>query len=179
MKSILLAYLLWMVGGFFGLHKFYLGRPFMGLFYFFTGGGFVLGWLYDFFTLPRQVQTANAFAHYHREQPLTALRQELENLKRVLYTRLAGKPGTAPPAWRTMLQDKIQPQFTDKELMLQLLQAAQKHHGRLSVTQGVIDTGAPFADVERVLQQMVQSNYVYIDNDPATGVLVFIFKELF
>ena len=41
MKSILVAYLLWLLGGpFFGLHKFYLRRPFMGRLYCSTCGGF-------------------------------------------------------------------------------------------------------------------------------------------
>ncbi len=179
MKSVLVAYLLWLLGGFFGLHKFYLGRPFMGLLYFFTGGGFVLGWIYDFFTLPRQVQMANVIAQYQSERPLTALRHEVENVKRFLSTLLADQPDTTPSTWRATLKKKVQPRFTDDELMLQLLRAAQKHGGRLSVTQGVIETSASFADVERVLQHMVQSNYVYMDNDPATGVIVFVFKELF
>lgn len=178
MKSILLAYILWLFGGFFGLHKFYLGRPFMGLFYFFTCGGFVLGWLIDFFTLPRQVQMANLFTQYHSVPLLEALRHDIEQVKRSLYNLLAGTPGSTTPAWREALQEKIQPKFTDDALMLQLLRAAQKHGGRLSVTQGVMDTGVPFADVERVLQRMVQTNYVYMDNDPSTGVIVFIFKEL-
>jgi hypothetical protein len=26
---------------------------------------------------------------------------------------------------------------------------------------------------------MVKSNYVYMDNDPATGVIVYVFKEIF
>src|SRR5205807_9932057 len=60
MKSILVAYLLWLLGGpFFGLHKFYLGRPFMGLWFIFTFAGFFLGWFADFFPLPPLVQLAN------------------------------------------------------------------------------------------------------------------------
>jgi hypothetical protein len=73
----------------------------------------------------------------------------------------------------------VKPRFTDDELMLQLLRAAQKYGGRLSVTQGVIETGVLFGEVERVLQSMVKSNYVYMDNDPATGVIVYVFKEIF
>ena len=96
-----------------------------------------------------------------------------------LYTLLKGDSNTAPPAWRVSLQERIKPQLTDDELMLKLLRAAQKHRGCLSVTQGVIETGVPFAEVERVLQHMVKSSYVYMDNDPATGVIVYVFKEIF
>ena len=67
----------------------------------------------------------------------------------------------------------------DDDLMLALLRAAQQHGGRLSVTEGVIETGAPFTVVEQVLRTMVRSGYVYMDNDPITGVVVYVFKEIF
>ena len=63
--------------------------------------------------------------------------------------------------------------------MLGLLRAAHKHGGRLSVTAGVMETGIAFAHIERVLNLMVESNYVYMDNDPATGVIGYVFKEIF
>lgn len=179
MKSILVSYLLWFLGGPLGLYKFYLGRPFMGLFYIFTGGGFFIGWLSDFFTLPRQVQWANLMTHYQQELAGTGLRGEVTSLKRRLATLLASKPNTPSPAWREELKKKVEPRLSDDELMLQLLRAAQKHGGRLSVTQGVIATGVLFGEVERVLKRMLESNYVYMDNDATTGVVVYVFKELF
>lgn len=178
MKSVLLAYLLWFLGPW-GLYKFYLGRPLMGLLYVCTWGGFLIAWIADFFTLPRQVQVANFLLQHQSESPTSALRRELESLKGSLYTLLQGDTNAAPSAWREALQERLKPQRTDDELMLKLLRAAQKHRGRLSVTQGVIETGVPFAEVERVLQHMVKSSYVYMDNDPATGVIVYVFKELF
>ena len=179
MKSILLAYVLWLLGGLLGLHKFYLGRPFMGLFYLCTCGGFFFGWVIDFFTLPRQVQVANLLLQNQRESPGSAIHQELDRLKRQLSTLLDPHATRAPSAWRESLQQTVKPRPSDDELMLGLLRAAQKHGGRLSVTAGVLETGAPFAEVERVLQAMTQSSYVYMDNDPATGVIVYVFKELF
>jgi len=170
---------LWFLGGPLGLYKFYLGRPFMGLLYVFTCGGFFIGWITDFFTLPRQVQVANFFLQYQSESPTSALRHEIEHLKGYLYSLLQGDTGATTPGWRTSLQERIKPQLADDELMLKLLRAAQKHQGRLSVTQGVIETGVPFAEVERVLQHMVKSSYVYMDNDSATGIIVYVFKELF
>jgi len=180
MKSMLVAYLLWLLGGpFLGLHKFYLGRPFMGLLYICTCGGFFLGWIADFFTLPHQVQMANFLLQHQPERPSSAMRRELEHLKHLLYRQLAGDPRAATPVWRESLKAKVKPRVSDDKLMLQLLRAAQKYGGRLSVTQGVIETGVLFGEVERVLQGMVKSNYVYMDNDPATGVIVYVFKEIF
>jgi hypothetical protein len=179
MKSVLLSYLLWLLGGFFGLHKFYLERPLMGLFYCCSGGGFFIGWVIDFFTLPRQVQIANLLLQNRSESPSAALQREFESLKRQLYTLLNHDSTRSSSTWRASLQQMVKPRPADEELMLGLLRAAQKHGGRLSVTAGVLETGMPFAEVERVLKAMTQSGYVYVDNDPTTGVVVYIFKELF
>jgi len=54
-----IAYLLLILGGIFGLHKFYLNRVGWGLAYFFTGGFFLIGCLIDLFTLPSQVRATN------------------------------------------------------------------------------------------------------------------------
>jgi hypothetical protein len=177
MKSLLLAYFLWLVGGFLGLHKFYLGRPMVGVLYLFTGGLFFVGWAVDFFTLPRQVQVANLLRQNQSEGVVASLRREVEWLKRQLYDLLESGTHTSP--WRTTLQQVLKPRRTDDDLMLALLRAAQQHGGRLSVTEGVIETGAPFTEVERVLKTMVRSGYVYVDNDLVTGVVVYVFKEIF
>jgi len=43
MKSVLLAYVLWLFFGLFGIHRFYLDRPCSGLLYLFTAGLFGIG----------------------------------------------------------------------------------------------------------------------------------------
>lgn len=53
------AYVLLIIGGIFGVHKFYLGKWGWGLAYFFTGGFFLIGCLIDLFTLPMQVRLYN------------------------------------------------------------------------------------------------------------------------
>lgn len=45
--------------GVFGVHRFYLGKFITGLIYFFTGGFFLLGVLYDFWTLNDQISEMN------------------------------------------------------------------------------------------------------------------------
>lgn len=77
-KSLLVAYLLWFFLGFFGIHKFYLRQPFMGLFYlilnglgallaavlvgYFFWGLLALLWIIDAFTMPIRVSLMNALA---------------------------------------------------------------------------------------------------------------------
>ncbi|MBD1401534.1 NINE protein [Pelovirga terrestris] len=45
--------------GIFGVHRFYLGKWITGLIWFFTGGLFLIGYLYDFWTLNEQVDEVN------------------------------------------------------------------------------------------------------------------------
>ena len=52
---ILLAYF-----GMFGIHRFYLGKWVTGLIWFCTFGLLTFGWLYDLWTLNRQVSEANS-----------------------------------------------------------------------------------------------------------------------
>ncbi len=61
MKSILVAYLLWFVGGLgiLGLHRFYTGNVVSGLIWFFTGGCFGIGALVDLFLIPGLVISSN------------------------------------------------------------------------------------------------------------------------
>jgi TM2 domain-containing membrane protein YozV len=60
MKSKGIAYLLWFFLGVFGIHKFYLDKIAVGIIYLLTGGLFMIGWIYDLFTLGSQVDVYNA-----------------------------------------------------------------------------------------------------------------------
>lgn len=56
------AWLLLFFGGVFGLHRFYMGDVLWGILYLITGGMFLLGILYDTFTLNDQISRRNYFA---------------------------------------------------------------------------------------------------------------------
>lgn len=45
--------------GVFGVHRMYMGKWPTGLLYLFTGGLFLVGWLYDFLTLNTQITLVN------------------------------------------------------------------------------------------------------------------------
>ncbi|MEM9282800.1 MAG: NINE protein [Verrucomicrobiota bacterium] len=46
--------------GYLGIHRMYMGKWFTGIIYMFTGGLFVVGWVYDFCTLNTQISEINA-----------------------------------------------------------------------------------------------------------------------
>lgn len=49
--SVPLGYLLW-IFGFTGAHRFYYGKTWTGVLYYFTFGLFFIGWIVDFFLIP-------------------------------------------------------------------------------------------------------------------------------
>ncbi|WP_052128608.1 DUF6232 family protein [Neosynechococcus sphagnicola] len=88
-------------------------------------------------------------------------------LAAIAHLSLGGKP----PA------EQLSPAPRDT-LMMQLLKVAKGNNGYLSVTQGVMDTGASFTDVESTLQEMVKAGYVSVANHPDTGVVIYKFVEI-
>jgi hypothetical protein len=64
-RSVAIAYILWVLVGPLGVHRFYCGRIGTGILWFFTGGLCGIGWLVDVFLIPDLVRQANL-----REPPL-------------------------------------------------------------------------------------------------------------
>lgn len=164
MNKVETAYLLWL--GFFfginGIHRLYNGKVVSGLLWLFTFGLFGIGQLIDLALIPSMVESHNY--HYKRRHGL-----------------LPADPHSHRPVVETVLPSQnanAVATLTGHQLMVELIKAAQAKGGELSVTQGVIATGAPFKDVETALKDMLKSGYVGIDNDPDTGVILYKFKEL-
>lgn len=57
--SYTVAWILLTFFGIFGLHRFYMGKWPTGLLYLFTGGLFLIGYLYDYWTLNEQIDELN------------------------------------------------------------------------------------------------------------------------
>lgn len=68
MAHIMIAYVLWLVGGWSGLHHFYLGRDRQAFIWWSTFGGcFGLGWFRDLWRIPEYIFAANRDIGYMRE----------------------------------------------------------------------------------------------------------------
>lgn len=73
-KSVLVAYALWAVGGPLGLHHLYLGRDSHALLWMLTLGGFGFGWVREVIRIPAYVTEAN-----QREQRVEEKEGKLHN----------------------------------------------------------------------------------------------------
>lgn len=73
------------------------------------------------------------------------------------------------------------PQFSHRRKKLSgRLSSVQRLNmgGALTVTQGVMATGATFTSVEQTLNLMVASGYVFTRENPETGLLEYVFTEM-
>ncbi|XP_023278008.1 dnaJ homolog subfamily C member 22-like [Seriola lalandi dorsalis] len=70
-KSVMVAYALWAIGGPWGLHHLYLGRDSHALLWMLTLGGFGFGWVREVIRIPAYVGEANRDAENERKRPPT------------------------------------------------------------------------------------------------------------
>jgi TM2 domain-containing membrane protein YozV len=137
-----------------GLHRLYNGKIATGLLWLFTLGFLGFGQFVDLFLIPGMVD----------EYQL----------------KLLAKTGFGPDGL-PLNQPKITATATHPSpdgLIVQLLKAAHAKGGKLSITQGVMATGASFVEVEAAMTQMLRAGYANVTNDPNTGTVLYHFHEL-
>lgn len=161
MNNIGTAYILWL-GALFqlhGLHRLYNGKIFTGLLWMFSFGLFGVGQLVDLLLIPHMVQEHNQKA------------REKYGLSPM------GVPLVKPEVQRVILRQESQTEdLASSQLMVKLLNAAKNQGGRLTVTQGVLETGASFLEVETAFRTMVRSGYAEVSHEPTRGVIIPEFK---
>lgn len=184
MNDIGTSYLFWFGSflGLAGLHRLYNKKIFSGFLWLFTWGLFGIGQLIDLFLIPSMVEEHNRefstppgllhspVSSSQRKIPLETTVMVRSPLPDDAVTHPREIPNRiTPPLTRRRRRDR---------LTVELLKAAQNRDGQLCVTQGVLDTGATFAEVEAALHDMVKSGYVCASNHPISGVVIYDFIEL-
>jgi len=155
-KSLLSAYLSWALFGLIGLHRSDLARP--------TWVWLALLWGQAAFAA---LYIANPFFFIGAAALLAADAFEIPGWVRQYNQSVAASIGAAKAK-----EEKAQ------DLRTLLLHAAHRGDGRLTVTQAVMASGQDWDRVEGCLRGMVQAGYVDVDNEPNSGVIVYLFPEL-
>ena len=175
-KSVLVAYLGLVLGWLVGLHRFYLRRSpgrWLLLMYITAaaaaigsppGSYAILIWLVfplvDAFLIPGWVRRHNG----ERDAALALAASS---------TTPSAAPALAPPG-----EAVAPPPDRPKDLRTRLLRAAHRGDGRLTLTQAVMETEAGFDEVELALRALVTAGHIDVDNDPDSGVVLYLFPEL-
>ncbi len=152
--STVIAYLLWLVGGFgtLGFHRFYLGKFGTGVLYFLTGGLAFVGSIYDFFTLPKQVRNANLEKRY----------------------RKALEYGTPRDVIATGTLRKRESGADSIERVI--LKTAKKNNGIAAPAEVALEGDIPLDEAKKHLDRLVSKGFAEVRVSKA-GNLVYVFSD--
>jgi TM2 domain-containing membrane protein YozV len=165
MNNVGTAYVLWLgcLLQLHGLQRLYNGKIFTGFLWLFTFGLMGFGQLLDLVLIPGMVEEHNAKLHQNQGLLPPGVSQNQPVIQQVVTQEFAPSPISEPDP---------------NQLIIKLVKAAHDRGGKLTVTQGVLDTEASFAEVELALRNLVKSGYVNNYNDPETGIVMYEFWEL-
>lgn len=194
MNNVGTAYVLWLgcLLQLHGLHRLYNGKILTGLIWLFSFGLFGVGQIIDLLLIPNMVDehndklAARQGALPGKADQMPAIEQVVENSPPsndftylptpppvlLLAPPKLENPTPAPPAVPLLPAPNLTP------LIVKILKSAETRGGAITVTHGVMDTGASFAEVEAALMQIVRAGYADIANHPETGVVMYEFREL-
>ena len=161
MYSIGKAYLFWFLSlfGLFGFHRFYLGKIPTGILWMFTGGGFLIGTVYDFFTLGSQVREANI-----RGALFSSPREMKANME-----------------WRNVTDGQarvIRPETSVNKDSLEriILKTAKENKGILTVSDVALAANVPLDQAKNYLENLVKKGIVEL-RVRKTGAMVYVMQD--
>ncbi len=137
--------------GFCGLHRFYLGKPWTGVLYFFTFGLLGIGQLIDLFRIPGMVEREN-------------LQQQLKQGATVnLHIQgPSGNIATSPQQPPPLLHQAPDPAEQKKTLETTILKLARQHKGRLTPVELAVNSSLSLEESQEALEEIVRRGYAEI-----------------
>lgn len=170
MRSLTVSYLLAALGflGVSGVHRFYLGKPITGLIWFFTGGLFMLGTIYDLITMESQVRDANRYALPPGQAMLPPGAQPYAGYSPGYNPGYAPQPAPDPNA------DLRNPEV---DLELRVLKLARLRGGRLSAASAAAELAVPVSEADAKLTEIAKSGHANVDVTDE-GAVIYDFPSL-
>ncbi len=172
MNNLGTTYLFWFacLFGLAGAHRIYNKKFFSGFLWLFTFGFLGIGQFIDLVLIPGMVDEHNTKLKQQLGLPEAGVPLEQKAIATAVYE---------PQQKLNQVPTSVVSETPNREeLMVKLLKSAHDRGGQISVTQGVLDTSANFAEVEATLKEMVNNGYVSVDNHPVSGIVVYKFIEL-
>ena len=160
MYSVGIAYLLWFLSGFgvLGFHRFYLGKIPTGILWMCTGGLAMVGSVYDFFTLSRQVDEANLrWTIFH-----SGVRNYNNNHQR---------------QWRNISDGEAHIIPEKESIERTILKTAKANKGVITPGELALASGTPIEEAKIFLDTMVSKGFAEL-RVRKSGTLVYTIPDL-
>jgi predicted transcriptional regulator len=160
MYSVGIAYFLWLISGFgaLGFHRFYLGKIPSGLLWMCTGGLGMIGSVFDFFTLPGQVQEAN--------------------IRRALFSGVRPRGAfNGARNWRDVQVGEARIVRDKKTVERTILHLAKQNKGILTASELALEANISMDDAKKALDTLVTKGFAEL-RVRKTGTLVYTLPEL-
>jgi hypothetical protein len=172
MYSVGIAYILWFLSGFgaLGFHRFYLGKIPTGLLWMFTGGLGMVGSIYDFFTLPGQVQQAN-----FRE---AIYGNRIRNGRRSRSFSNTGSGSQDPKTgnWRYVDDGETRVVHEKESVERAILRLAKENKGILTAGELALRANIPLEEAKKALDTLVDKGFAEL-RVRRSGTLVYTIRE--
>jgi predicted transcriptional regulator len=149
--------LLWFLSGFgiLGFHRFYLGKIPTGFLWMFTMGMGMIGSIYDFLTLSRQVQEAN--------------------IRNAIYHSAAH--GNRGPGWRYVNDGEVHTVREKESVERSILRLAKENKGIISVSEVALSAGISLDQAKKNLDALVSKGIAEL-RVRKSGALVYTLPEM-
>jgi TM2 domain-containing membrane protein YozV/predicted transcriptional regulator len=160
MYSVGIAYFLWLISGFgaLGFHRFYLGKIPSGILWMCTGGLGMIGSIFDFFTLPAQVQEAN--------------------IHKALFSGATfRRPAQGTPTWRDVKDGEAHIVRDKRTVERTILHLAKHNRGIVTPSELALESGISIDEAKKALDTLVDKGFAEL-RVRKTGTLVYTFPEL-